>query len=428
MNFDLKIEKLIQKFLSFDFYYSIQFWIAFTVVVVILRIVNRKSNLTRWFMLAASVLMILALPRFSFFDLGFLFFVSCVVFAVGKLLTSEVRVQEKKFRMLLASVTVILVVLVLAFFKYRFIQDLIIKGESVFGFKVPDFLFIIGISYTSFRMIHFTIESYKRELEYIGFVMFLNYIFFFPSFIAGPIHRYNHFCEQWQTQGRTHVATDLKQGTYRIVHGLFKKLVLSGLIYPYTLSQVIGSGQFTYLELLLGVYAYTVYFYLDFSGYSDIAIGSARIMGIELPENFNNPFFKNNIQQLWANWHISLTSWLTDYIYWPMVRRLRKKVFFQNHPVLLSNICIVVTFVVCGMWHGQTPNFILWGLYHGLGIAIMNIYRAYKRKVRSPILRRYFRSPSSRFLGVIGTFNFFAFGIILFTLNVGDLGVLRSIM
>ena len=151
---------------------------------------------------------------------------------------------------------------------------------------------------------------------------------------------------------------------------------------------------------MLGLYAYAFYFYFDFAGYTDLALGCARLLGIELPENFNNPFLKRNIRELWTNWHMSLTSWLVDYIYWPIVRKLRGVEYFLQHPISLSNFGMIVTFIACGMWHGETANFILWGAYHGVGIAILTVYQREKRKVRSPFLQRYFRTRSSMVMGL----------------------------
>jgi alginate O-acetyltransferase complex protein AlgI len=177
-------------------------------------------------------------------------------------------------------------------------------------------------------------------------------------------------------------------------------------------------------QVTLGLYAYAFYFYFDFSGYTDLAIGSARIMGFVLPENFDVPFLRKNIQQLWANWHISLTSWLTDYIYWPLVRKLRNGEYFRTRPILLSNVAIVVTFVACGIWHGDTASFVLWGLYHGLGIAAVNTYQNWKRKVRHPAARAYFVSTYSRVIGTVLTFHFFAMGLLPFVLDLPQIRLL----
>jgi len=412
------INNLLSHISSFDFYYSYEFWLVFLVALVLYRILDPQRTASRVVTLVTSVLMVLALPRFSVAHLGFLSGLALAVFGVGRLLLSDWQRENKTIRAMLSGLTICAVIFLLAFFKYRFFQDFIVRNNSILGLHVPDYIFILGISYSSFRMIHFTIEAYSRRLQDVELLLFLNYVFFFPAFISGPIHRYNHFAAQWAGERTTELSDDLREGVFRIVNGLFKKLVVAGLIYQYTLPEVVALPEFTTPQLLLGIYAYTIYFYLDFSGYSDIAIGSARVLGFELPENFKDPFFKSNIQQLWANWHISLTSWLTDYVYWPSVRWLRRGKAFQEHPVLLSNIGIIITFLVCGLWHGEGLNFVLWGLYHGVGIAVLNTYRAGKRKVRSPILRKYFQSRTSRILGIVMTFNFFALGIVLFSLSM----------
>jgi D-alanyl-lipoteichoic acid acyltransferase DltB (MBOAT superfamily) len=121
---------------------------------------------------------------------------------------------------------------------------------------------------------------------------------------------------------------------------------------------------------------------------------------------------------------MSLTSWLVDYIYWPIVRRFRGLDFFRRHPVFLSNLGMIITFIACGMWHGESANFILWGAYHGIGIALLTIYQRQKRRVRSPFLQRYFRSRVSTAVGVLVTFNFFALGLALFVLDLGKLQIL----
>ena len=209
---------------------------------------------------------------------------------------------------------------------------------------------------------------------------------------------------------------------------MFKKFVVCTLIYPYSfLGAEKSLLNLTGLEILLGLYTTALYFYFDFSAYSDIAIGSSRILGIELPENFNNPFLKKNLQQLWANWHISLTSWLTDYIYWPLSKKLRNMVYFKKHPVLLSNISIIITFIICGIWHGESLNFIVWGLYHGLGLAFLKIYQTQKRKIKNESMRKYFTSKYSQFIGTLVTFHYFVLGMVFFAFDMNEIIKLISI-
>ena len=358
--------------------------------------------------------MLLAMPNFNIFSFSFLCIITFLVFFAGYSLANENMLASKSKRLFVSTGTIILLILVLAFFKYSFLQNISFSILNNQRLRPATILFIIGISYSTFKMIHFIIESYKKKISQINLLNFVNYIFFFPAFISGPINRYNHFCNQLKLNN-DNLKNDLKKGVERIIHGLFKKFVLCTIVFPYTivnLKEPIAS--LNGLQILIGCYAYALYFYFDFSGYSDIAIGSAKIMGIELPENFNNPFFKKNIQQLWAGWHISFTSWLTDYIYWPLSKKLRTLLFFKNRPVFLSNFSIIVTFIVCGIWHGDTIYFVLWGLYHGLGLAALNTYKKYKRKVRNKTLRSYYRSKYSEVIGIVATFNFFAVGILFF--------------
>lgn len=414
---------------GFNFYYDIKFWMLFILAVVVLRfLVYRRRERSRNIAIALfSIVFLMALPRFTPMTFVFMLAVSSAVYLIGRALNSGREKESGNSKLLLAVFTIGSLILILSFFKYRFLQELVFGG--IFGRNLgsADIIFIIGISYSSFKMMHFIIECYKGQAEKIDPLYFFNYIFFFPSFISGPINRYNHFSEQMRFEIEPEIGKDMKSGLERIIHGLFKKFVLSTIVFPYAITNIAGPvSAMSASDIIIGLYAYTLYFYFDFAGYSDLAIGSARVLGVELPENFNNPFMKCNIQQLWANWHISLTSWLTDYIYWPLSRKLRNFSFFRKRPITLSNVSIIVTFIICGMWHGDTFNFILWGFYQGIGLAALNIYRKQKRKVRNKRLRKYFKSRYSEAVGVFGTFNFFALGIFFFVLRKDEIVILVS--
>lgn len=371
--------------------------------------------------------MLLALPRFSVFSLLFLLIISLLTFITGAILSSGTVIKTKLKRIFFAGSIISLIVIVLSFFKYTFIQKSFFENLTHQIPEPHEFIFIIGISYSSFKMINFIIESYKQQVSKINFLNYINFIFFFPAFISGPIDRYNHFCTQMELKNARSIKDDLIIGVERIIHGLFKKFVLATIVFPYTILNLYNSVvNLNIWEIILGLYAYTLYIYFDFAGYSDIAIGSAKIMGIKIPENFNNPFFKKNIRQLWTNWHITLTGWLTDYIYWPLSRKLRNIEFFRKNPIFLSNISIIVTFIIVGMWHGETINFVIWGFYHGVGLAFLNIYQKQKRKIKNQQMRKYFKSKYSHWIGVTVTFNYFAFGILLFSMRMDEITELMS--
>lgn len=408
---------------QFNFYSSWPFWAALVVVTVVIRLLDKSVRARGLALALLSALMLLALPGFGPGHLGLVLGLAVLTYALGAALvrTPSAPGPRKKA---LAALGIIAVLAFLAFFKYGFVQGLF---RTAAGPGTGALVRMIGVSYFSFRMIHFLVEAYRGKIEGLDPLTYITYVIFFPAFISGPINRYNPFAAQVRSAARTRPAADLRAGGERIVHGLFKKFVLAQILYPHILStQADVLGRMSFWQAALGLYAYAFYFYFDFAGYSDLAIGCARVMGLELPENFNNPFLKRNIRELWTNWHMSLTSWLVDYIYWPIVRKFRSLDFFRRHAVLLSNLGMIITFIGCGMWHGETANFILWGAYHGIGIAALTIYQREKRKVRSAALQKYFRSKLSLAVGVFLTFNFFAFGLSLFVLDIKKLGTLAA--
>ena len=411
---------------NFNFYYSAPFWIAAVLVALGSRAFGGTSLGKRLFLGLTSVLMLLAIPGFGLPSMALITALSMLTYALGSRLKRDTK-QGDGGRKLAAGLGIAFVLAFLAFFKYRPIQGLFLPAARLGGPAPIDMIRMIGVSYFSFRMIHFLVESYRKKIESLDLLAYIDYIIFFPGFISGPINRYNHFASQVCSPTASRFAPDLRAGLERIVHGLFKKFVMAQVLYPYILSsqpdRLSGMGL---LGAVSGLYAYAFYFYFDFAGYTDLALGCARLIGIELPENFNNPFLKRNIRELWANWHMSLTSWLVDYIYWPIVRKFRGIDYFRRHPIFLSNLGMIITFIACGMWHGETPNFFLWGAYHGIGIAVLTIYQREKRKARSPWLQKYFRSKLSTVLGTILTFHFFAFGLSLFVLDIGELRILAA--
>lgn len=413
--------------MTFNFYYSLPFWLAFVIIALLSRALPARPKARGFFTLASSTLMILAIPRFTPLHLLLLLSITTLSFMAGRILMKRPEPASGLNRKWIAVGGVSAVLVFLAFFKYRFIQSFVFGRQDISNGGPSRFIFLIGVSYFSFKMIHFIIESSRRKIANLSALNYFNYILYFVPFISGPINRYNHFAAQIAAPLKTELRSDLKKGGERIVHGLFKKFVLVQLLYPHILGQQAKPlGQLSPVDLIVALYAYALYFYIDFSAYSDLAIGAARIMGLELPENFNHPFLKKNIRELWMSWHMSLTGWLVEYVYWPVVRRLRNADFFRERPISLSNFGMIITFILCGMWHGETVNFIIWGAYHGLGISVVNIYQREKRKVRSPVLTRYFQSKYSRWIGVVLTFNYFAFGQLLFSLDLGGIKMLIS--
>lgn len=407
---------------SFEFYSSAPFWAMLAIIVVLVRLLGSRPRARDLFLVFASSALLLAIPRFGARDLLLVLAFSAVSYAFCRTLTVLDPVRDRSMRRGLATLGVLTILGFLSFFKYHSLQDVLLGRAGHAPVRVEDHLSLLGISYLSFKAIHAVLEAHKGTLTRLDALRFLNYMTFFPAFISGPINRYDHFTAEGPAKSW---KADLKAGGRRIVDGLFKKFVLVTLVFPYVLTnQAKPLAAMSPGNIAVGLYAGALYFYFDFAGYSDLAIGSARLMGLPLPENFNRPFLQKNIRDLWSNWHMSLTGWLIDYVYWPVVRKLRNLPYFKPRPVLLSIVGMNVTFIACGLWHGESFHFVVWGVYHGLGISILNLYQRQKRRIRSQALQRYFASRYSRWLGALATFNFFAAGIALFLLDIDQVRTL----
>lgn len=237
----------------------------------------------------------------------------------------------------------------------------------------------IGLSYILFRLLHFLVDAFRGKIYRMDYLVFLNYIFFFPTYLSGPIDRYNNF-SFWLRNRKFNVSVDLfVQGSARVFIGVFKKYFVVPLILPYVndLSLFDFITNYWEIQLILSVLAYSFYIYFDFSGYSDIAIGSAYMLGIKSPENFNSPYISKDIAEFWKRWHISFSTILGEYIFKPVVVFLSRN-YPQVPRLTVSVTGYLFTFIICGLWHGSTLNFVYWGLWHGFGLSVYKIWDKYK--------------------------------------------------
>ncbi len=403
---------------------GIFFWTVTFVFIAIYALFQKRAPLwfKNGFMILVSVGVIsLAIHKPVPLLLLLLIFATAIYFT-GKSLSSPSQQNIKKRLIILAIISI---VIFLCFFKYAIIQTFL---TSIFASSKTEFsrhLFFMGVSYFSFKFIHFLVECYKGKIEKLSYLTFLSYIFFFPSFFSGPINRYNSFSSSIATKYKT--TDNFLIGSQRIITGLFKKIVLGDFLFPYSIA-ALNLNSATPLEIIVGIYTYGFYIYFNFAGYTDMAIGCGKMVGIELPENFNYPFFKRNIQQFWSNWHMSLTSWLTDYIYWPLVKKIRHNKTLQKKPVTISNICIFLTFVICGLWHGDGLNYIIWGAYHGVGLVILNGYTYCIRRYTSNKVKRFVgKSPLAYGISNFVTFQFVSFGFLIFACDMDKLRIVAQI-
>lgn len=227
----------------------------------------------------------------------------------------------------------------------------------------------LAISFFTFEFVHYLVEVYKGGESIKQPHRFALFAIFFPSLVAGPIKRYKQFLPSLELAVKSIPLKSIILGLLLVLMGFFKKLVIADNCANYTDFKHGDSFFLLYpAERWLFLVALSFRIYMDFAGYSDIAIGLAKMMGIDLPRNFNWPYFAINLRDFWHRWHISLSTWIRDYIYIPLGGGRSGRV--------RTAINVAFAFALCGLWHGAHWNFVLWGLYHGLGLAICVSYPA----------------------------------------------------
>ncbi len=272
----------------------------------------------------------------------------------------------------------------------------------------------LGFSYIAFRLIHVLRDKQMGRLPELTLPEFATYVVFFPSLAAGPIDRAERFAQDLRKDfALTQEETLL--GGQRIFLGLFKKFVIADALALIALNDALVTQVRTAGWMWIVVYAYTFQIFFDFSGYTDIAIGIAHLVGVKLPENFAAPYTKPNLTQFWNNWHITLTQWFRSYFFNPFNRWMRG---FKNLPAWAMILAgQVATMLLIGLWHGITLNFILWGLWHGLGLFLHNRWSDFMR-MRYPNLGQNTRlQPLLQISGILLTFHFVALGWVFFALS-----------
>ena len=294
-------------------------------------------------------------------------------------------------------------VAMLGYYKYRnFVIDSIsdIFGDSIGLPKLSALIVPIAISFFTFQAISYLVEIYRKNQENISFIDLATYLSFFPHLVAGPIVRPKEFVPQMN--GRINpTKVEAIRALSLITRGLFKKMIVADYLYVQIVRPVFGSpGKATSLDAITAIYAYSAQIYCDFSGYTDIAIGLALLLGFKFPQNFNRPYCATSIRDFWARWHMTLSRWLRDYIYIPLGGN--KKSIFGKKFVSFN---VILTFLIGGLWHGSNFTFVVWGLYHGILIAL-------ERPLRGLLKRQNIQIP--KIVKQLITFHLVTFGWILF--------------
>ena len=289
------------------------------------------------------------------------------LFLAGITLTYRVltKLPEEQRRKTCVAISVTLQLVVLGFFKYfNFFVDSLVESLNAAGFaaKASHFSIVlpVGISFYTFQSMSYAIDIYRRELKPTDrFFDFATFVGFFPQLVAGPIERARNLLPQI-SQPRHITGEQIRHGLFLIVFGLFKKVAIADGMATLA-DQAYAVPDASWGTVVVGTMAFAVQIYCDFSGYSDIARGVAKLFGIELMLNFNQPYFARSPRDFWQRWHISLSTWLSDYLYKPLGGNRGSLAFTCRN--------LMLTMLLGGLWHGAAWNYVLWGLYHGTALS-----------------------------------------------------------
>jgi D-alanyl-lipoteichoic acid acyltransferase DltB (MBOAT superfamily) len=292
----------------------------------------------------------------------------------------------------------------LCYFKYtNFFNEMYccLRGTN---FEPFDIFLPVGISFFTFQSMSYTFDVFRKQLTPLNKIQdFAFYISFFPQLVAGPIVRAKDFIPQIHKP--LFVSNEmLGKGIFLIIVGLFKKAVISDYISVNFVDRIFDNPNlYSGIENLIGLYGYTLQIYCDFSGYSDMAIGIALLLGFHFNTNFDSPYQSASITEFWRRWHISLSSWLRDYLYISLGGNRKGKI--------RTYINLIITMLLGGLWHGPSLRFVCWGAIHGIGLAIHKALMALFPNLKPSGNRM---KPLWRTLGIMVTFNFVAFSWIFF--------------
>jgi len=371
-----------------------KYWLFLTVVFFVYWSIARKRSLSVVVILLASYYFYaLWNPKFVLL----LFGISTVDFLTATLIS---RGNNSHLRRLLLWASIATDIGALIIFKYfNFFSSsattlLSYLHLNTRSFLIDDLVIPLGLSFITFRSLSYVIDVYRgtlpatrRYLDYLAFVAF------FPTLIAGPVTRARDLLPQFEnSRFESHQGLE---GIFLILLGLIKKIAIADMIGANLVDRVFDQPQlYSSVETLAAIYGYAIQIYCDFSGYSDIAIGSALLLGFRLPENFHSPYRAKNLREFWKRWHISLSNWLFDYVYISLGGLRKRRINLYRN--------LILTFLIGGLWHGAAWTFVIWGGLHGLGLAVShwwNLRR--KRSGTKPIQTRW-----KELLSILATFHF----------------------
>jgi len=398
---------------------AVDFWVGLTMHVG--RLTRGQRLVPAVFVVISALVLLGILPkmpslpgsaaRSTFFDqpsttplvlAGSIAFVA-LAYGVYLVLT---RLPEKNRRASCLWISISTQLGLLGFFKYfDFFVDSLHHALSSVGIESGawhlEIILPVGISFYTFQSLSYTIDIYRRVIKptdrFFDFALFVAY---FPQLQAGPIERARQLIPQLANPRRLDFDQSLR-GLYLIVFGFFKKVGIADGVAPVVDHIFNNTGRITWIDIVAATALFAVQIYCDFSGYTDIARGVSKMLGVELMVNFNQPYFASNPQDFWRRWHISLSTWLRDYLYIPL----------GGNRGNLAYICqnLMITMTLGGLWHGAAWNFLLWGFYQGSLLCVYRVWREYR-----PHESQIWKHPLARMTLIVTFFCFVCYGWLLF--------------
>lgn len=337
------------------------FWVLFMLFLPVYSLVKSKQKLLTVFVIAFSLYFYY---KSSGFFVALLLITSVIDWRVSHLIASTDKRKNKRFYLTISLMTSLGI---LCYFKYANFFLWNINQLINSNFQPLDLILPVGISFYTFQSISYVVDVYKGRVKptetWREYLFFLS---FFPALVAGPIVRAEYFLPQIKSN-RQATRREIWLGLWLVMVGIAKKAIIADYIAQYNDLIFQSPGCYSGLETLMGIIGYTMQIYCDFSGYSDMAIGLAMIMGFRLTANFNFPYKARNLTDFWHRWHISLSTWLRDYIYIPLGG--------NRHGIIRTYLNTFLTMLIGGLWHGAAWKFVLWGALHGLGLTIHKLFK-----------------------------------------------------
>lgn len=346
---------------------SIQFLILFSVTIILLLVTHRKQQHNR-------ILLVSSYIFFAYLDVRFLLLLFVQTYAsylAGKNIGRKNKNQSDRKKFLVVFITFMLIIL--GFFKYYhfFTESFLNLFQIKSNLQLWKLAMPLGISFYTFQAISYVADIYKEELEPADFLSTALLIGFFPKISTGPIVKNQEFLRQINEQ-RQITKANAEAGFQIILFGIFKKCVIADRLSVCVDAVFQAPAAYSALSITFAVISYSIQIYCDFSGYSDMAIGIAKILGFDIPPNFNIPYISKNVSEFWKRWHISLSTWLMQYLYFPLGgnRKGRGRTYFN----------LVLTMTLGGLWHGANWTYIVWGLLNGFALVLHKNYLAIKKQ------------------------------------------------